>query len=111
MGLRVAPYNDPLIVVGPMLVIAVVRGLLVGVGQWQGVVIAGVHITLILTSKSQEFLSPLIPTLVSAGVFIAAIPPTVVQLGVVLGLLARVEPAVHPHRRPLYLWNNPSLRL
>ena len=45
MGLRVAPYNDPLIVVGAMLVIAVVGGLLVGVGQWQGVVIAGVHIT------------------------------------------------------------------
>ena len=38
MRLRVAPYNDPLIVVGAMLVIVVV-------GQWQGVIIAGVHIT------------------------------------------------------------------
>ena len=45
MGLRVAPYNDPLIVVGQMLVIVVVGGLLVGVGQWQGVIITGVDIT------------------------------------------------------------------
>ena len=45
MRLRVAPYNDPLIVVGAMLVIVLVGGLLVGVGQWQGVVITGVHIT------------------------------------------------------------------
>ena len=45
MRLRVTPDNNPLVVVGAMLVIVVVGGLLVGMGQWQGVVITGVHIT------------------------------------------------------------------
>ena len=45
MRLRGTPDDDPLVVVRAMLVIVVVRCVVVGVWQWQVVVVTGVNIT------------------------------------------------------------------
>ena len=45
MRLRVTPDDDPLVVVRAMLVVVVVRCVVVGVWQWQVVVVTGVNIT------------------------------------------------------------------